>query len=233
MNMKQVVFGTMSLVASLTASAATVLDLGEYTLTYDETTPFGAPTLFTSGAGVESFGWSLGSVVNYLNVGPSTVALEKGILLPAYTVTAKAGFTLSGPVTAFIGKPVYAEFNGNVTNMKLQSSMSIDGGAAVGIESMFTKEIVISSPDLAEVGTMSLDLNAGIGSFTTLSFNGALVLSSSGVATGAGSSLGSIQSRAEDSFKVSFLATPVPVPPAAWLFSSALIGLVLRRRTAS
>lgn len=234
MNMKQAFFGTLSLLASVTASATTVLDLGQYTLTYDETTPFGAPTLNTSGPGnAVSFGWSLGSAVNYLNVGPSVDAnaLQKQIFLPSYSVAANAGFTLSGPLTSFTGKPVYAEFNGNVTSMTLTSVMSLDGSAPVQTDSLFTKNIVISSPGLGEVGTMSLNLNAPIGPFSTLSFNGALVLSSSGLSGPApGGSLGAIQSTADDSFNVSFFATPVPVPPAAWLFSSALIGLVLRRR---
>ena len=61
-----------------------------------------------------------------------------------------------------------------------------------------------------------------------MTFNGALILSSTG--TPESLSLAAIQSRTEDVFQVSFLATPVPVPPAAWLFSSALIGLVLRHR---
>lgn len=240
MNIKQAFVGTLSLLASVAAPAA-VLDLGAYTLTYDQTTVFGDPTLTSSGPGnAVSFEWSLGSAVNYINVGPSTdpSALAKLIILPAYTVTANAGFTLSGPVSGLLGTPIYSEFTGaagspfNVTNMKLSGVMSVNGGAGVAFEQDAIKTPVISVPGLAEVGTMKLNLNAAIGSFTSFVFNGALILSSTG--TPESLSLAAIQSRTEDVFQVSFLATPVPVPPAAWLFSSALIGLVLgRRRSAS
>lgn len=236
MNIKQAFVGTLSLLASVAAPAA-VLDLGAYTLTYDETTVFGDPTLTSSGPGnAKSFGWSLGSAVNYMNVGPSTDpgALTQGILLPTYTVAANAGFTLSGPVSGLLGTPLYTEFTGgvgspfNVTNMKLSGVMSVNGGAGAAFEQDAVKTAIISSPGLAEVGTMSLNLNAAIGNFTSFTFNGALILSSTG--TPESLSLAAIQSRTEDVFQVSFLATPVPVPPAAWLFSSALIGLVLRHR---
>lgn len=229
MNMKQAFIGALSLVASVAASATT-LDLGQYTLTYDETTPFGDPSLNTSGPGNEvTFGWSLGSAVNYLNVGPSA-DLQKVVVLPSYTVAAKAGFTLSGPVHGFTGKPIYSDFSGNVTNMALIGNMSVNGNAPFAVQFLFTKTPIISVPNVAEVGTMSLDVNAPLGNFASLGFDGVLFMTSSGTQ---GLSLAAIQSRTEDVFKVSFFATPVPVPPAAWLFSSALLGLVLRRRSAT
>ena len=233
MIIKQAFLGALSLVASVAASATT-LNLGQYTLTYDETTVFGDPTLTTSGPGnAVSFGWSLGTAVNYLNVGPSTdpAALQKTIILPSYSIAANAGFSLSGPVNGFSGKPIYSDFLGNVTNMALIGTMSVDGGPAFAVQSLFTKTVVVSVPGLAEVGTMSLDITAGLGNFTAVDFTGALLLTSTGTNV---LSLAAIQSRTpEDVFKVSFFATPVPVPPAAWLFSSALLGLVLRRRSAS
>lgn len=228
MMMKQAFLGALSLVASVAASATT-LDLGQYTLTYDETTAFGDPTLHTNGPGnAVSFGWSLGSAVSYLNVGPST-DLQKDVILPSYTITAKAGFALSGPIHGFTGKPIYTDFQGNVTNMALIGDMSVNGGSPIALHIDFVKAPLISVPLLGEVGTMSLDVNAVLGNFTSLGFAGKLQMSSSGTA---GLSLAAIQSRTEsdDAFKVSFFATPVPVPPAAWLFSSALLGLVLRRR---
>ena len=83
---------------------------------------------------------------------------------------------------------------------------------------------------MALIGTMNLDITAGLGNFTAVDFTGALLLTSTGTDV---LSLAAIQSRTEDVFKVSFFATPVPVPPAAWLFSSSLLGLMLRRRSAS
>jgi hypothetical protein len=231
MNMKQAFLGALSLVASMAASAAT-LDLGQYTLTYDENTPFGNPTTTTGPGNEVSFSWSLGNAVSYLNVGPNQV-VPAAIILPSYTVTANAGYSLSGPLTSFSGNVVYAEFLGNVTTMALIGAIDFDHAGPAPLVAAFTKTPIISVSPLAEVGTMSLTQDAGAGNFGTVSFAGSLLLTSTGSPDGQSLSLAAIQSRTEDKFKVSFFATPVPVPPAAWLFSSALVGLVLRRRNAS
>lgn len=226
MKMKQAFLGAMSLVASVAASAAN-LDLGSFTLFYDEGTAFGDPVA-TVGPGNEvGFTWSLGSAVAYQNVGGNPV-VPNLIQLPSYTVTAKPGFSLSGPLNSFSGNVVYSDFNGNNTAMLLLGGVSFDGGAGINIDTEFTKTALISVPELAEVGSFSLEKQTPVGNFQTVSFIGSLLLISSGTE---GLSLAAIQSRSEDFFKVSFVATPVPVPPAAWLFSSALVGLVLRRRT--
>jgi len=229
MNMKQALFGALSLVASMAASAAT-LDLGAYTLTYDENTPFGNPTTTTGPGNEVSFSWSLGNAVSYLNVGPAAV-VPVAVILPSYTISANAGFSLSGPLSTVSGDIVYAEFLGNVTNIALLGAMAFNSDPAVDVSTLFTKTPIISVAPLAEVGTMSLNLNAPVGNFNTVSFAGSLLLASTGTPDGV--SLAAIQSRSEDKFQVSFFATPVPVPPAAWLFSSALVGLVLRCRSAA
>jgi hypothetical protein len=228
MKMKQAILGALSLVASVAASATT-LNFEQFDLTFDETTAFGAPTITTGPGNALTFGWSLGHAVNYLNVGPSS-DVEATVILPSYTINAKAGFTLSGPVHGFIGELIYSDFRGNVTNMALIGDMSVNGGTPISVNLDFVKTPIILVPDLANVGTMSLDATAGLGDFTSLGFAGKLFMTSSGAP---GQSLAAIQSRETDVFTVSFFATPVPVPPAAWLFSSALLGLVLRRRSAA
>ena len=226
MNMKQAFLGAVSLVASVSASA-TVVDVGLYMLDYDELTAFGDPT-FSSGPGNTAiFSWSLGSAVNYLNIGPAA-PVDKIIVLPRHTITAKPGFSLSGPVSTFSGNPIYTEFGGAVTTMAMFADLSVNGGPLTAVSASFVKTPIIVVPDLAVIGTMSLSSSAAIGGFSTLEVSSAALFLTSTPTTLL--SLAAIQSRAIDSFTVSFLATPVPVPPAAWLLSSALLGLVLRRR---
>ena len=227
MKFKHAFLGALSLVASMAASAAT-LDLGSYILNYDDGTALGNPTASTGPGGAVSLSWSLGNAVSYLNVGPNPV-VPVMVLLPTYSITAKPGFQLSGPLTGFTGNVIYAEFLGNTTVLELVGGMAIDG-SVTGIDVLFDKTPIVSVPGLAEVGTFSLNPVINVGNFTSFGFAGNLILASVGTTE---LSLGAIQSRAENELKISFFATPVPVPPAAWLFSSALVGLVLRRRSAA
>ena len=227
MNLKHAFLGALSLLASMATSAAT-LDLGSYILDYDDGTALGNPTATTGPGGAVSVSWSLGNALSYLNIGPAPVAVVS-VLLPTYSITVKPGFQLSGPLTGFTGNVIYAEFLGNVTAIRLVGGMAIDGGVSV-VDAFFDKTPIISVPGLADVGTFSFNPVTPVGDFSTFAFAGNLFLASTGTAD---LSLAAIQSRAENEFKISFFATPVPVPPAAWLFSSALVGLVLRRRSAS
>ena len=227
MKFKHAFLGALSLVASMAASAAT-LDLGSYILNYDDGTALGNPTASTGPGGAVSLSWSLGNAVSYLNVGPNPV-VPVMVLLPTYSITAKPGFQLSGPLTGFAGNVIYAEFLGNTTVLELVGGMAIDG-SVTGIDVLFDKTPIILVPGLTELGTFSLNPVVNVGNFASFGFAGNLILASVGTT---GPSVGVIRSRAENELKVSFFATPVPVPPAAWLFSSALVGLVLRRRSAA
>ena len=227
MKFKHAFLGALSLVASMAASAAT-LDLGSYILNYDDGTALGNPTASTGPGGAVSLSWSLGNAVSYLNVGPNPV-VPVMVLLPTYSITAKPGFQLSGPLTGFAGNVIYAEFLGNTTVLELVGGMAIDG-SVTGIDVLFDKTPIILVPGLTELGTFSLNPVVNVGNFASFGFAGNLILASVGTT---GPSFGAIQSRARNELKVSFFATPVPVPPAAWLFSSALVGLVLRRRSAA
>ena len=148
MKFKHTFLGALSLVASMAASAAT-LDLGSYILNYDDSTALGNPTASSGPGGAVSLSWSLGNAVSYLNVGPNPV-VPVTVLLPTYSITAKPGFQLSGPLTGFAGKVVYAEFSGNTTVMELVGGMAIDGNVT-GIDVLFDKTPIISVPGLAEV----------------------------------------------------------------------------------
>ena len=227
MEFKHAFLGALSLVASMAASAAT-LDLGSYILNYDDGTALGNPTASTGPGGAVSLSWSLGNAVSYLNVGPNPV-VPVMVLLPTYSITAKPGFQLSGPLTGFAGNVIYDEIFGNTTVLKLVGGMAIDG-SVTGIDVLFDKTPIILVPGLTELGTFSLNPVVNVGNFASFGFAGNLILASVGTTE---LSLGAIQSRAENELKISFFATPVPVPPAAWLFSSALVGLVLRRRSAA
>lgn len=238
MNLKHAFLGALSLAASMTASAA-VLEADSFFLVYDETTALGDPTINLGLANEVNISWSLGNAVNYLNVGPGEAAPTPVVApMPTYAIIGKPLFQLSGPVTGFAGDIVYAEVFGNVTSLNMTGVMQVDGGAPAAFDVAFAKTPLLAMGGLIEVGTYAFNPTIPVGNFSVFGFfAGAIVASSTGTELGDlpanGVSLAAIQSRAENSFEVSFFATPVPVPPAAWLFSSAVIGLVLRRRIAA
>lgn len=213
---------TLGLAVSMSASAAT-LDFGSYLLDYDDTTAFGNPT-GTGGSGPVSFAWSVPSAVNVVSFGP---AASSTFLVPSYTISAKPGYVLSA-VTGFLGNLVFNETGGNTTKVHWAGALALNGSPLFAFDEDLNKTITSAAPGFS-AGYWSINPTAPIPPFASFGFSADLTLSASGTL---GSSFASLIAQPQNQLKVSFVASPVPVPAGLWLLSSACAGLgFIRRRT--
>lgn len=221
MKSRYALLGFLGLAASMSAAAAT-LDFGSYVLDYDGTTAFGDPT-GTGGSGAVSFAWSVPSSVNVASFGP---AASSTFVVPSYTISAKPGFVLSS-VTGFLGNLVFNEVGGNTTNAHWAGSLSLNGHPLFAFDEDLNKTTTTAMPAFA-AGYWSINPTAPIPPFASFGFAADLTLSASGTP---GPSFASLISQPQNQLRVSFVATPVPVPAGLWLVASACgcLGLVRRR----
>ena len=222
MNLKGAILGVMGLAASLSVSAQTI-DYGSFVLDFDGSTAFGAPSVsFSGGNGLVGFAWSVPQSI-FIAVNDDVDVLEFD--LPSFTITAHAGYQLSGPVSGFFGNLVFNEFGETQATALISGNGSVDGGAPVSLAEEMTRTVTTSTPGVFTGGYFSSSITTPLGNFTSLSFDmGKLTLSVFGT--------GSILAQPQNELRVSFFAapSPVPVPTAIWLFGSALGGLGLMRR---
>ena len=222
MSLKNVIFGVMGLAASFSVSAQTI-DYGSFVLDFDATTAFGAPNVsFGSGNGLVGFAWSVPQSI-FIAVNDDVDLLEFD--LPSFTITAHAGVQLSGPASGFLGNLVFNEFDDSQAIALISGNTAIDGGAPLSLALEMKRTVTSSTPDVFTGGYFFSTITTPLGDFTSLSFGaGKLTLSVFGT--------GSILAQPQNELRVSFFASPapVPVPTAVWLFGSALGGFGFVRR---
>ena len=221
MNIKGIMFGVMGLAASLSASAQTI-DFGSFVLDFDETTAFGAPTANLAGPnGLVSLSWAVpGSVHLAVNDGVDFA----DFVLPSFTITASnPAYHLSGAVSGFFGNLVFNEFGESQSFASIDGELAVNGFGPVTVAADLTRTVTESAPGVFASGYYSAAASLPLGDFSTLSFNnGHLNLEVFGT--------GAITAQPQNTFQLSFVASPVPVPTAVWLFGSALSGLACMRR---
>ena len=206
MFIKNALIGFAALVASSTASASAVLDAGSYLVEYDDTTAFGNPSLISGPGTNVSFAWA------FPNVGVASLggtSDSKAVLMPTYVITVKPGFTLSGPISGFVGNLVFTDFGGNTTAATLSGHLNIDGGSDIPFSEALGKTITLPLGPSGNSGLMSLSPSVGIGAFSSFAFSGGLLLEAS-----AGDGFAQIVAQPQNLFKVNFQATAVPLPAA-------------------
>ena len=202
MKLKSTAVAVFGLLAALSAQAD-VVDYGSFSVNYDASTVFGAPTLSFSAAGnVVGFGWTVPTDVQVVSLGSLVNAT---FALPSFTITANSGWALSGGVEGFLGNLVFNELGGS-TGASVTGSVVVDGSPSFPFGGALDK-VVLSSTGGLTTGYYSGNYSAPIGAFNSFSFSGgSLSLQASGGV------FSSIIGQPQNELKVSLVATPVPEP---------------------
>lgn len=225
MTLKPVFAAAVSALTCLSANAATA-DLSGYTLSYDDTTSFTAVD-FTFGDGTnEGFGWHVASTVGVVSSGQGLQTAT--FALPSFTVTAKAGFTLSG-ITGSLGNLVFNEVGtGASTSASAAGNVAVNGMPAGVFGGALIKNTTFSA------GTYNSGYHARQGSMATpsyhsLSFGGGLLTLTASAGAG---QFASVIGNDQNTLSFSVVPTPVPEPETFALMLAGLvaIGSLARRR---
>ena len=233
MNFKQVFVGAFFAAGVSMASAMTTIEYDAYVLEYNEDTVFGAPTLsFNGGGGYTGFGWQLPSEINSISTGGNANGIQYSI--PSFTITAKPGWTLSGPLGSFFGNVVFNEVdggNGNFadTSMSATAFLSVNGGDYMPVGGSITKVLTLDGGNVRS-GYFADSGQVSFGSFESLEVTGGVISLSA-----SGGIYASIISQPQNTLEFSFTAAPVP-EPESWALLMAglgLIGYAARRRSAA
>lgn len=202
---------------------------GAYSITYDSTSlsNFGAPTSsFGSDtvSGVVGFNWTLPTI------GINGVNITQTFDLPDFTITANAGWLLTGPVFGSLGSFSFAENGSAVTAAEVNGYVQKNGGAVTSMGGQLIK-ISVSSPEMT-TGKFAGSSTMPIGTFSSLAFSGGqLTLSSHDINN---NSIGVISSTTSQNLELSMYAVAVPVPEpesyAMMLVGLLAVGTIVRRR---
>ncbi|MFZ1243595.1 MAG: PEP-CTERM sorting domain-containing protein [Azonexus sp.] len=210
-------------VATAAGAATQTNDYGSYSLSFDDSTIFGSPSFsFTSGGNVAGFGWNLPTSVNVVSLG---APVTNTFVLPDFTITANAGYSLSG-LSASVGNLVFTEVGGATTQAVAGANASVNGGPLVPFGGILTKTTTLSGAGYS-TGYLSGSDSSGAGSFNAIVVTGGtLTLSASG------GFFSSITSNPQNEIKFSLIAAAVPEPEsyAMLLAGLGLIGAIARRR---
>jgi hypothetical protein len=214
----------LSLGAAAPALATDTWMLTEYTVSYDDSTPFGNLAFAFGSGSTVGFTWFFPTSVQAVSTGPATTA---AFSLPDFTVTANPGWLLSGPFTGFLGNVVYTEVGaGASTSMAAASSVQIDAMPAMPLLVNIDKTGTASGPGF-ESGYFAESIAVPLAGFSSVSFSGGTL-----TLVAAGGTFASIIAQPQNELTFSFTATPVPEPQtyALLLAGLAAVGWVVTRR---
>jgi hypothetical protein len=219
--------------ASAVGPVLTTTSFGEYSVTYDSSTSFNGIS-FNSGGGGGSvgFGWSFPTASLSSTGVPNSATTN----LPEFTITANAGYTLSGAVTAQIGNLGYVTFDpafpggggGSTAGVTFSALVSIDGGTPFA-PTPVSFSATSSGPF---TGNLAGTATVAVGGFTSVHFSGVQLLTSVSSVPGG---LASVSTQPQNLVTIGFTALPVPEPETYLLFMAGLglIGAIARRRGAA
>lgn len=210
------------------AQALDVVNVGAFTLSYDESSDLGWVSGWYSASGWQGFEWTVPANVQVVALGGGSGSAS--FVLPSFTISANAGWQLTGDIGGFLGNLVYnlvgagAEVSAEVTG-----NLSIDGGPALAVGGLLTQTATSGVPGVFEIGYLSGSQSANVGGFSTLSFSGGMLNLSAG-----GGSFAAITAQPQNKMKIDVAVAEVPEPAALALILAGLgaLGSVYRRRGA-
>jgi hypothetical protein len=224
MNLKPVAAALILATGLSVASAAVqVLDVDQYTLSYEDSTDFGGLSSWFSASGdVYGFTWTVPNSASVSNFGSTTTVTW--VDLPSFTVTSKAGWSLSN-LNAFLGNLFFTEVGGATTGILAYADVSVNGELPVALSSGVGWTITQSGSGFQQ-GYFG-DTFSAPGAFSSFSVSNAHIdLSASG------GTFSSIGAQPQNKLEISFTAVPVPEPETFSMLLSglAVVGWMARRR---
>lgn len=212
------------LAASPLAQAATQsVDFGPATLTYDDATDFGGLSGSSSSSWGWGFEWTVPNTAQVSSFGPlQTLAVQ----LPSFTLTANAGYTLTGVLSGFLGNLAYTEVGGATTGILAYADISVNGGPAVSWNGGLPWTLTGGGAGF-NLGYFAGTLSQTLGDYQSVTIsNASIVLSATG------GSFSAISANPQNKLKIEFQAAAVPEPETYALLLAGLgvVGFLARRR---
>lgn len=219
MKLRTLAAGVVAMASIFSAGAATtVVDLGNYSLTYDDATVLGSmSSSFSSSDGSVGFSWTIPTSVNVTSIGGGSSTAT--FALPDFTITAHSGYNLTGPLTGFLGNLVYSQVGTDaMTSATAVGQASIDSGSYMPVGGDLERFETVNF-GLGTSGYFGSSATVPAGSFTSFSVKDfALTL------TASGGDYASIIAQPQNELKISFLAAAVPEPET---YAMMLVGIGL------
>lgn len=223
MKLMPVAAAALLALSSLAQAATQSVNFGPATLTYDDATTFGGLSSTSSSSSGWGFEWTVPNSVQVSSFG----ALQTlSVQLPSFTLSANAGYTLNGVLSAFFGNLTYTEVGGATTGILAYADISVNGGPAISWSDSIGWTSTSSGPGF-NLGYFGGTTTQSFGNYQSVTIsNASIVLSATG------GTFSSITAQPQNNLHIDFQAAAVPEPGtyAMLLAGLGMVGFLARRR---